>query len=400
MGFINLIKGVIESYLFLLILQILYKFFTKKKVTQKKQKLTYIKYTENAAPSDIVFQKNDWKLFQFMKYYFNKNIKQDILIKRLSSWAFDTWSLPLNYRIIENMSSNEYCGILYQNTKPKSEIINTTHLVLCFPNEQIIIILMDHYYCDGIIMVNMLKYLTTYNKEFNALTYKYIPFITEIMMNNFIIRNTITSLFNHSNLDFSGNPVFLSEEFDKKTLGNDVLWNRWSIYARGLMHAFNCCPKQVKNLNIAFTVAINDVSIYRNGNNRIGCIIITIQKPNNFYVNSYKQNFTKLSQVLKDKIIRNSKDAMLSYHLINSYPTHKFRKYFSQNIDLVFTAFKIDDDMPQIIKSEGGFFGNHKFYIGACTYNSRCHLTITTTIKGWESRTFLENSKAGRMLII
>ena len=159
MEIVTFIKDSITSYLFLLSLQILYNFFTKIKVTRKKRKLTYIKYIENAAPSDIVFQKNEWKLFQFMKFYFNNNTELDILIKRLSSWALDTWSIPVNYKIIENMSSNEYCRFLYQNTKPKSEIINTTHLVLCFPNEQIIMILMDHYYCDGSIMFLALLFL-------------------------------------------------------------------------------------------------------------------------------------------------------------------------------------------------------------------------------------------------
>lgn len=388
-----------SAYPSLLMSEVLYTFYIKsKRKKQQKNRETYNKYTEVAYPSDIVFQKNNWGFFQFMKFYFN-NIEQEILVKRLSSWAFDTWSLSLNYRIIENTTSNEYCRHLYHNTNPKSEIINTTHLVIFFPNEKMIIVFMDHYYCDGIIMFNMLKYLTNHNDKLPSIKYKYISFINEIFMNNFIFKNYIKKLLKPSNIDYSGEPVFLSEEFDKDTLGNDVPWNRWSIYARALMHVFNCCPKQVKNLNIAITVAIDIDSSIRNGNNRIGIIIINIQKPNNFYENNYKQNFAKLSKVLKDKIMSNSKDAISSYHLMNTYPTHRLRNYFSQNIDLILSAFKINDYIPQITKSEGGFFGPQKFYIGACTFKSRCHLTISTTIKGWDSKIFLENPKACKMFL-
>ena len=84
---------------------------------------------------------------------------------------------------------------------------------------------------------------------------------------------------------------------------------------------------------------------------------------------------------------------------MNTYPTHKLRNYFSKNIDLILTAFKINDYIPQITKSEGGFFGPQKFYIGACTFKSRCHLTISNTIKGWDSKIFLENPKASKMFL-
>ena len=345
---------------------------------------SFNKYNEISKPTDIVFQDDTYDNFQFF-FISYKKLYLDKLITDLNKWTISSFNLPLNY-IISNIPIDNYIYNLYNTTKPSQIIKNTTHLVIFFPKENKLFILLDHYYCDGFQIINIIQIMFNYNKliPIKVPKYKYLPIVSDFLIYKFLCKNVIYNLTYPTYLKYGDKQYIMHKTLYKNECKR---WDRWNIYAKSIINIYEC-SKQIKYLKIGLTVAIDGDKSY--GNNRIGIITVIINKPNNFELNTHEENVENLTKQFKLKVEYNKSDCINSYDLLKSYDTTILRKYFSNNfIDIVFSSFKLDFDYDNALVGSGGFLGNTKFYICAVTVGERCIITITTKLKDWDREKFL-----------
>ena len=71
-----------------------------------------------------------------------------------------------------------------------------------------------------------------------------------------------------------GDKVCVLSKVIKKHM--DLEWNRWTVYAIGTLPIFDAMP-DIDYVNVALTVGFDADQTY--GNNRIGTIVVNIQRP-------------------------------------------------------------------------------------------------------------------------
>jgi hypothetical protein len=347
----------------------------------------YNKYNKRNLSTEVTFSEDNYNTFCIIQYKL-KNMNIDELKKKLDKWAYINFKLPLNVKIIHE-ESNKYINNLYKTTKPSHVIINTTHLILFFPKEDVVIALLDHYYIDGFIFFSYYQYLLDIKYEFKLPKYKYIPLVSDILVIQYFAKLIPKLIFIRSQ--------FLTDDksqlMTKTVYKNDYdKWDRWTLYSIVFYEVFKYC-ETIEKFTLALTVGIN--TDQNKGNNRIGAIIINLIKPNNFNNNSYSDNCKNIELQLKKKISKNYKDSIISYDILRSYPISSMRSnIFDNYLDIIFTSTPKLEKKPMIVNGFGGFMGreitNKKLYISANTFDDMSIISYSVTTKNWDTQKFLE----------
>jgi hypothetical protein len=153
---------------------------------QKKTKcLVYNKYAELPTPCDVMFHKDNYQSFQFIQYTLTNmtNIEE-----KLSQWSQKHFNCPANIEY-SDCCTKDFVTDIVKNTKPSGRIGHKTNLFVLSQKKNELIALLDHYYCDGIILFDLFKHLfPEININLPFPKYKYYPVISDAFACEFTVR--------------------------------------------------------------------------------------------------------------------------------------------------------------------------------------------------------------------
>jgi len=342
------------------------------------QTMTYNKYDMITLPCDANFIQDRWQSFQYIEWRFTDVWTRDKCKELCDNWSMRNFKCKSNF--IENEGSvKEYVEAITRK-KPSQVIINATHMVVYFKN--VIVIIMDHYFCDGIIVDDLLTQLYYQNNTSNKVFPKYIsyPLISDYMAIEFIGRRFIENIRYPPLISGLAHKTYIMSEIIKK---NDLIpWNRWTIYAHGIYNIFEALPQTVNYLRVALTVGFDTDKTF--GNNRIGVIIVTIMRQHVYL--SYNEKILNYMEQFKTQTIANMSDAHTSYDILRSYNMSYIRSSKMQKvIDIYFTSLFYKQELSHSVSGLGGFIGALKnaenTYISAISRGSH---TFFTYMSNWD----------------
>jgi hypothetical protein len=174
-----------------------------------------------------------------------------------------------------------------------------------------------------------------------------------------------------------GDKTYLMSKILQKN--DELIWNRWTIYAHGIYNVYEALPQSVDYLRIGLTVGFDTDTTF--GNNRIGLIIVIIKRtPINLSQNEKILNYM---EQFKNQTLSRYSDALTSYDIIRSYNMSYIRSSkMKRIIDIYFTSLFFKEGTPQSSGGVGGFIGkiniNEYMYISAMSYGPTAHFTYVT----------------------
>ena len=266
-------------------------------------------------------------------------------------------------------------------TRPSERIANKTHLFVLLPDTNEFIGLMDHYYCDGLILFD---FFTRVFDELSTLklpfpTYRYYPLVSDALAGELTTRVLSDTLRCPSFITRWGTTRIFRRVVRRC---DSPVWNRWANYATHVLSVFECTDG-LPYVRVALTVGISTDSTF--GNNRIGAIIVRIARPPNTLTNPQ----TKLANLMTQfeaSVTQHYTDAVVSYDVLRSYDTSMLRTFGSSDVvDIYFTSMCFRATLDAMASGCGAFIGNvdgHKLlYINTITIGDVTHASITTN---WE----------------
>ena len=342
---------------------------------RNKQILTYNKYNIVALPSDSNFIQDRWQSFQYIEWTLNECWTYDKCKLLFDDWSMKNFKCKANF--IESQGNvKEYIETITQK-KPSQVIINTTHLIVYFKNK--ISIFLDHYFCDGLTIVDLIKVIF-YKDNISTITfpkYRSYPFISDYCAIEYLTRMSIESIKYPPLINGIGAKTYLMTEILKKN--EDIIWNRWTIYAHGIYNVYEALPQDVSYLRIGLTVGFDTDTTF--GNNRIGLIIVVIKRsPINL---SHNEKILNYMEQFKTQILERYIDAHTCYDVIRSYNMSYVRSSkMARIVDIYFTSFYYKKGPTSISEGIGGFVGtlnnSENVYICATSFGTTTFFTYVT----------------------
>ncbi len=353
---------------------------------------------KNENTTDIHFKGNTWENnYMFGVFDYTKKNKNSFekYIKRFKSrtkiWEKNmNWYKEYNVRgIFEINETNTFDEILNTLKITKPPVFKSTVLpykMLFLKKEFKIIMLLNHYHCDGIILHDMIIHnITNTEKTINFIKYRYFPIISDLLLYKFLMKMLYNKLFTkheYLRLDDKKSVVALN----KITYNTKI--NRWIVYSKIINTLFKYLKKD--SIKVAFTVGFDDTVYFCK--NRIGVIIVTIPKMN---------DESEYLNYIKKMILKYNSDAICSYDLCRNFPIHLLRKNLDKTIDIVLTAFKIDGkdkndcDLKNISYNVGSFLGIGRIPIYICSitldYDKIVNVCIKSTTPDLDIDKMIEN---------
>lgn len=336
--------------------------------------------------ADKIFKQNKWNNnYMFVCFNFNGN-KNEFLnylkkIKlRIDSWENEIyWYKKYKIKGIFDLNYNNNLTELINSLNiSKPPIIDGKLLpykiIFLYKTKQIVLLL-NHYYCDGRILYEMVgSNILNTNSLVNFTNYNYIPFFYDFLLLKYLAKSVKNLIFKHNleNLKLSKNQ---SNILIKKIYYTGKI-NRWYALAQNINFVFKYV--KLNSLKVAFTIGFNDNIEFCK--NRIGIIILDVPKLN---------NIDEYTIFLKRELINNKYDALSSYDLIRNFPIDKIRNNFDSNIDIVLTSFKLDgsdindknSDLQHSDYNIGSFIGIGRIPIYICSMTLDYQKTIKICIK-------------------
>ena len=346
--------------------------------TLNKQSINYNKYGTLTLPSDSNFIQDRWQSFQYIEWKLSEYMAIDKL-----KVIFDDWSMK-NFKCKSNFIENEGNVKEYIETitrkKPSEVIINTTHLIVYSKNS--VSIFMDHYFCDGLIVADLLKVIS-YEDNISTITfpkYKSYPLISDYCAIEYLVRMFHENIKYPPLINGIGAKTHLMTEIVKKN--EQLPWNRWTIYAHGIYNIYEALPEDVDYLRIGLTVGFDTDTTF--GNNRIGLIIVIIKKPPANLI--YNEKILNYMEQFKNQTLARYRDANTSYDIIRSYNMSYVRSSkMTRLVDIYFTSFYFKEEARNFIGGIGGFVGTlnntENVYICATSFGSTTYFTYLSNWK-------------------
>jgi len=346
--------------------------------SRKEQISRYNKYNIVALPSDTNFTQDKWQSFQYMEFNLLEGYDIDKYRENLDNWSMKNFKRKSNSINYEG-NVKEYIQTIIRK-KPSQVIINSPHLIVYFKNK--VSIFMDHYFCDGLIIADFLKHLF-YEDNISTIKFpKYIcyPLISDYIAIEYFARMSIENIKYPPLINGIGDKTYLMSKIVQKN--DELIWNRWTIYAHGIYNVYEALPQSVNYLRIGLTVGFDTDTTF--GNNRIGLIIVIIKRtPINLSQNEKILNYM---EQFKNQTLSRYSDALTSYDIIRSYNMSYIRSSkMKRIIDIYFTSLFFKEGTPQSSGGVGGFIGkiniNEYMYISAMSYGPTAHFTYVTNWK-------------------
>jgi len=342
---------------------------------RNKEILTYNKYNIVALPSDSNFIQNRWQSFQYIEWTLNECWTVDKCKVLFDDWSMKNFKCKANF--IESQGNvKEYIETITRK-KPSQVIINTTHLIVYSKNT--LSIFMDHYFCDGLIIADLFKVVFYEDNISNLVFPKYesYPFISDYCAIEYLARMSIESIKYPPLISGIGAKTYLMTETLKKN--EELIWNRWTIYAHGIYNVYEALPQDVSYLRVGLTVGFDTDTTF--GNNRIGLIIVIIKRaPINL---SYNEKILNYMDQFKTQTLARYIDAHTCYDVIRSYNMSYVRSSkMARIVDIYFTCFYYKEGPKNFSGGIGGFVGtlnnSENVYICATSFGTTSYFTYVT----------------------
>jgi hypothetical protein len=342
------------------------------------QTMTYNKYDMAALPCDSNFIQDRWHSFQYIEWRFTSVWTRDKCKDGCDNWSMRNFKCKSNF--IENEGSvKEYVEAITRK-KPSQVIINATHLVVYFKNT--IVLFLDHYFCDGIIVDDLITHLFYEDNLSNKAFPKYVnyPFISDYIAIEYFGRRFIENMKYPPLISGLSNKTHVMCEIVKKN--NIIPWNRWTIYAHGIYNVYEALPQDVKYLRVGLTVGFDTDKTF--GNNRIGVIIVTIKREHAYL--SYNEKILNYMEQFKTQTLTYMNDAHTSYDILRSYNMSYIRTSKMQRVvDIYFTSLFFKEELSHSVSGIGGFVGALKnaenTYISSISCGSQSFFTY---VSNWD----------------
>jgi hypothetical protein len=331
-------------------------------------------------PSDAVFAVDEWISFQHIEWTFRKLDDVSTIKERMDQWSREHFNIDANI-VVTSLTSTDYMYKMVQQ-KPSQVIQNTTHIVVICPSNNTILVLCDHYFCDGNTLMGVFKHLfSNFRPTLPCFPkYTYIPGISDAMAGEFCYRQLFESRQYPSQLSgVDDKTTVLTQSFDSTTVQRK--WDRWANYARATIQLFDALTSDVKYLRFGLTVGFNTDQFFTN--NRIGVIFVRIHRPASEL--SYDEQFDDIAKQFRDQVMTRYMDAHTSYDLVRDFASSTFREYGRKAIDGMFTALYIKEAVPGIISGAGAFVGSFMdyewIYINTITTGTKTAITYNLNLK-------------------
>ncbi len=337
-----------------------------------------------------MFHKDSFSTFQFAQYHFKKTGYVNTLRKKLDNWSQTHFKVDANVETVKGAAKEFVLEIV--KCKPSKRIGNNTHLFALFPDTNELVCLLDHYYCDGLILFDFIKQIFKSVKgNLNFPKYTYYPIVSDALVCDFSIRtlyNTYTR------------PIIITE-YDKTRIFTRIthktengIWNRWSNYAMNVLPIFECA-NELAWVRVAINIGFDTDKTF--GNNRIGAIVVCIEKPSSHL--SYDLQMECLMKQFQEQVALSYKDGMTSYDLLRSYNTTAIRRFASTNVvTIYFTSLLIPRHTTRFDFLIGSFPGNDYdcpfFYINSTTIHETNYTTFTTNWTQFDDEKLISNFDA------
>ena len=340
---------------------------------------TFHKYSERCLPPDITFHVDNYTSFQFVQYRFARLDFLDTIRRKLDKWSRRHFGIAANIEACRGGARRFVTRIV--KTRPSERIVNTshytTHLFALFPDTGELVGLLDHYYCDGIILFDFFAHVFEEIEQIKLPfpTYRYYPMVSDALACECTARVLYDTL---------RNPRWVTQYDDTRVLRRVIqkrdapFWNRWSNYAMSVLAVFECTDG-LPYVRVALNVGISTDSTF--GNNRIGAILVRITRPPEH--STYPSKIECLMAQFEEKVTKNYTDCVVTYDIVRSYDMTMLRKFASSDVvDIIFTSMFIPISIDVFKSGLGAFIGNTYdypyFYINSMTLNEQSHVTFTT----------------------
>ena len=358
------------------------------------------KLTPSSASTDNIFSQNTWNNYMIGLILTKKNDQEDCskkhyqeMLKRFEQWDNkQLWYQKYRIKgIIETCTDSDhqsYVNSLSEQTPPKVDNKLLPYKLVLFPKQESLVFLLNHYYCDGKILHDFIVLILLNNPKssVNFFKYKYYPIFSDVLLVNYLLKSAKRNfLYTRDSLSVDSKSLVVSKKVEHTYFPK---LNRWNVLGHVLELLFEYLS--VSQLSIAFTVGIDDTCEF--GNNRIGCIILDIKK---------MTGSSDYSSYLKDKLISNKYDAIVSYDLLRNFPTQRLREMFNTKVDLVLTSFKIDScpNMDIFSYEVGSIVGIGKLplYVISMTIDKTVNICIKSSTGQFDYRRFLRNESNSKL---
>ena len=362
--------------------------------TKPKPTGAFNKRSERSLPCDATFHNDAYASFQFIQYKFTNSEIMAAIAERMNAWSQKHFRCNANMETNDNSVTDFVLNAV--KFKPSELIGNNTHLFVLFPKTYELVCFLDHYYCDGIILFDIFKHLfleITINLPFPK--YKYYPLVSDAFATECVTRNLY---------DICTKPSLITQYDNKTRLLSRVTykkdsfyWNRWSNYASNILPLFEC-TKGLEYVRVSLTVGIDTDTTF--GNNRIGCIIVVIDRPPKNL--SRKTKLKLLIDQFETNVTRNYRDCIATYDTLRSYDTTILRKFgTATGLDIIFTSMFLPVKLDAFQFGLGAFIGNdHEhpyFYINSMTLDDVSYTTYTTNWSDFNHKKYMSEFDAKLM---
>ena len=357
-------------------------------------KFTFSKESDKSTADDI-FSENSYNNYMYGQVDLSDlkeeewRKRKEQIRKRTEEWDKEQkWFRDYNIKgIIEEKDDNmdEYTNMLPSITPPLIKGQLLPYHLLFFNKEQKGVILLNHYYCDGVILEDIInRCLVNGEKLIKFHKYEYSPVMTDIKLLNYLVKKGYGILSKKDDILKLGDKATIVRKQIKYKEEEKI--NRWKAFGKIMPYLFNYTGKD--HLRIAFTAGFDDTQDY--ANNRIGVIILKVPKM------STEDEYAKY---LEREIMANKEDALYSYEIVRNFPTKEIRKKFNGQIDVALTTGRMgksengDTDKYNV----GSFVGIGKvplYVYGVTIIEKSCiNLTIKCSTPDYDVDRLLEEEK-------
>lgn len=345
----------------------------------KQRDLSYHKYEDNVLPADVRFVDDVWQSFQFFEWSFTGDfIAYDTFVERMDIWSLENFKVKSN--CIQYKGRPKSYVDMITRKKPSEIIRNHTHLLMYFPKHKTIAGFMDHYYCDGHSLMDYFRKLfIEENPTFPKMpSYTYYPFLSDAMAIQLLWKQCIECV------KYPSQVIGVDDKLrvlSKKCRPIDnVEWNRWTVYALGVLPLFESMPG-VDYLRVGLTVGFDTDQTF--GNNRIGTIFVRVIRPKQ---PTHNERICDLMEQFKTQATANYTEAHTTYDVLRGYDVSYVRRFgVKKTIDIVFTSLYFKEAVTKMKRGIGGFvgaFSEYEFlYVNAVSTGPVTNLTYVSNVK-------------------
>jgi len=348
-------------------------------ILMKQNPRSFNKYSDSAlnTGTDVLFADDSWQSFQFMRWRFQLCawIDYDEFGRRMDNWSVKHFGVRSRCLSWEG-DPDAYVRRITRK-RPSRIIRNHTHLLVYCPMKHTVLGFLDHYYCDGQHLIDLYRHL--FNCQLGGVKlpkYTYYPFISDAMAIQTMFEILAEFRRYPSQIHGIDDKTRVLSKIVKRHM--DLEWNRWTIYAIGTLAIFDSMP-DISYVTVGLTVGFDTDQTY--GNNRIGVIIVLIQRATQ---PTFNERVADVMAQYKIQATVKYAQAHATYDIARGYDTHILCTPMRKAVDIIFTTLYVKE-LSQVESGLVGFVGAlskyEYLYINAVSFESCTYFTYTSNWK-------------------